>query len=237
MTKLTDLQNEFIDGVYDEGRLDVLRLIKDGKVPKEELLDIYRNNLYATLTNSLRITYPKVYQFIGEREFKESCREFVRQNRSCGGNLDDYGEGFVDFLAKKEDQFLSDLAKLEWLKHKSYSVRDTPLIGIENLQELSQEKLFDVKFKLHPSCFLLDSSYNLLGKKRQTQPQKRQNYFLVYRQNFEVRAERIPKGEYNFLRGVEENLGLYQIYEKYEINIHTCLQKYLANGALSEFLV
>src|SRR3989338_2941344 len=198
MTKLSALQNKFIDGVYDGSKLDVLKSIKDGKAPKEELFDIYRNNLYATLTDSLRITYPKIYQFTGEKKFKNLCKEFIKQNRSYSGNLDDYGVNFADFFA---------------------------------------EKLFDVKFKLHPSCFLIDSGYNLLSKKKQSKPQKKQNYFVIYRHDIEVKAERISKGEFNFLSGVKENLSLYQIYEKYKINIQTCLQKYLANSVLSSFSV
>ena len=45
------------------------------------------------------------------------------------------------------------------------------------------------------------------------------------------------KDEFNFLSGVQENLSLYQIYEKYEINIQAVLQKYLANSVLSYFSV
>src|SRR3989338_1263453 len=237
MTKLSALQNKFIDGVYDGSKLDVLKSIKDGKAPKEELFDIYRNNLYATLTDSLRITYPKIYQFTGEKKFKNLCKEFIKQNRSYSGNLDDYGVNFADFFAEKKDKFLQEIAGFEWLQHKSYLAQDVQLINIEALQNLSAEKLFDVKFKLHPSCFLIDSGYNLLSKKKQSKPQKKQNYFVIYRHDIEVKAERISKGEFNFLSGVKENLSLYQIYEKYKINIQTCLQKYLANSVLSSFSV
>lgn len=236
MTKLTALQNKFIDGVYDETKLDVLRLIKNGKAPKEELLDIYRNNLYTTLTNALRITYPKIYQFVGEKKFKEFCKEFIRRNRSYSGNLDDYGESFANFFTGVDKQFLRELSRLEWRKHKVYLAKDALPLNIKVLQNLPEEQLFDVKFKLHPSCFLIESSYNLLSKKKPIQPKKRQNYFLIYRCDFEVKVEKIPKAEFNFLNKVKENLSLYQIYEKYKIDVQTCLQKYLSNGVLSEFL-
>lgn len=237
MKTLKEIQNKFIDGAYGEGKLAVLLSIKDGKAPKEELLDIYRNNLYATLTNALRLTYPKIHQLVGEKKFKKFCHEFIKQNRSYSGNLDEYGENFSDFFVKKADGFLSELARFEWFKHKSYLAKDMPIFNIEELQKLSQEKLFDVKFKLHPSCFLIDSSYNLLGKKKQNQPNKRLNYFVIYRHDFEVKTEKISKSEFSFLSGVKENLSLYQIYEKHEINIQAVLQKYLANSVLSDFSV
>ncbi len=237
MKVLEKIQNKFIDGVYDESATNVLFSIKNGKAPKQELLDIYRNNLYATLINALKITYPKIHHFSKEKNFKKLCQEFIKQNHSYSGNLDDYGENFADFLTKKEDYFLSDLAKLEWLSHRSYLAKDVPVISVEELQKLPPEKLFDVKFKLHPSCFLIISSYNLLGKKKQINPLKRQNYFVIYRHDFEVKAEKISQDEFNFLSGVQENLSLYQIYEKYEINIQAVLQKYLANSVLSYFSV
>ncbi len=236
MKTLKEIQNKFIDGTYDERNLAVLSSIKNGKAPKQELLDIYRNNLYATLINALKITYPKIHHFLKEKNFKKFCQEFIKQNHSYSGNLDDYGENFAEFFAKT-DAFLSDLAKLEWLSHRSYLAKDVPPINIEELQKLPPEKLFDVRFKLHPSCFLISSNYNLLGKKKQINPLKRQNYFVIYRHDFEVKAEKISKDEFNFLSGIKENLSLYQIYEKYEINIQAVLQKYLANSVLSDFSV
>ena len=239
MKSLEILQNKFIDGVYDDTRLEVLELIASSKIPKEELLDIYRNNLYSTLTNTLIITYPKIYQLVGAIKFKEFCQEFIKLNRSGSGNLDDYGDGFANFFTEKEDGFLSDLAKLEWFKHRSYLAKDVPSLKIEELQQLSEEEIFDVKFKLHPSCFLFGSNYNLLGKTRQKQLKKkvikRQVYFVIYRKSFVVEVKKISKGEFNFLKGAEDNFSLYQIYEKYKINTRLCLSKYLTNGVLYEF--
>lgn len=188
------------------------------------------------MINALKITYPKIYHFLKEKNFKEFCQEFIKQNHSYSGNLDNYGENFAEFFAKKEDCFLSDLAKLEWLSHRSYLAKDVPAINIEELQKLPSEKLFDVKFKLHPSCFLIGSNYNLLGKKKRINPLKKQNYFVIYRHDFEVEAEKISKNEFNFLSGIKENLSLYQIYEKYKINIQSVLQKYLANSVVCEFV-
>lgn len=233
--KLARLQNQFIDAIYNQ-KPEILALIKNGKAPKEELLDIYQNNLYSTLTNALRITYARVYQFVGEKNFKKFCQEFIKENRSRSGNLDDYGQNFADFLARKNENFLSDLAKLEWFKQQSYLAKDLPEFDLEELQKLPTEKLFDVKFQLHSSCFLLGSNYNLLGQKKQIKPLKKPNYFVIYRHNFEVKAEKISGAEFNFLNGIKENLSLYQIYEKHQINIQLCLQKYLSNGVIASFL-
>lgn len=235
MSKLATLQNQFIDSLYKKEKPELLDQIKNGKASKLELLNIYRNNLYVTLINALKITYPRIYQFVGENYFRKLCREFIGNNRSNSGNLDDYGEDFADFLLQKNDFFLSDLAKLEWLKHRSYLAENAAVLDIASLQKLPTKRLFEVKFKLHSSCFLLSSNYNLLRKTRPTKEGKKRNYFLVYRQNLYVKTIKILREEYDFLRGIEENLSLYQIYEKHEINIQNCLQKYLGNGSISQF--
>ena len=235
MIKIQDLQNKFVDGVYDKKKSAILKSIKNGKAPKEKLLDIYRNNLYGALTNALKITYPTICDFLKEDKFTEFCQEFIKENRSKSGNLDDYGEVFADFLTTKKEYFLSDLCRLEWLKHRSYLALDVENIDIEKLQNLDQEKLFDGKFDINPSCFLLASNYNIFSKRIQKQPLKRSAYFMVYRYDFEIFAEKISKEEFSFLNGVKNNLSLYEIYEKYKINIHKSLQKYLSNGVLSDF--
>lgn len=200
--KLIELQNKFIDTIYEKSKPEVVAQIKDGKLSKEELIGIYRNNLYGTLKNSLKITYPETHKKIGEKKFSKKCENFIRKNRSRSGNLDDYGEGFAN--------------EIEWLGQKSYLAREVKPIDVEKLKKLSAEKLFDLKFKLHPSCFLHKN-------------------FVIYRQNLEIKTEKISRSEMNFLKGIKENLSLYEIYEKHNINIQNCLQKYLSNSVLSSF--
>ena len=237
MSNLQTLQNQFINTLYHQDDSLVLASIKDGKASKLELMAIYRNNLFANLANAVSITYPRVYRLMGKRQFDKMSQEFIENNRSHSGNLDNYGEEFAEFLKQKEHLFLSDLACLEWLEHQSYLAKDAKLLDIALLQKLPPEKLFDIKFKIHPACFMYRSNYNLLGNRKQIHPLKKQVNFVVYRDGFDIEVEKISKDEFNFLDGVKEELSLYQIYEKYEIDVQACLQKYLANGILSEFLV
>lgn len=237
MKKLSILQNQFIDGIYEKENTSLLFSIKDGKAPKTELIDIYRNNLYCNLHNVLRITYPKIYQYLGEEKFKKHAHEFIKQHRSQSGNLDEYGGNFANFFTKKNNQFLHDLAKMQWLEQLSYLAADAPTIVIEELQKMNPEKLFDVKFKLHPSCFLLQSSFNLLAKQKLDQIRKRENYFVIFRHDGEVKTRKIRKDEFAFLSGVSLNKKLFEIFEDHQIDVQFCLTKYLQNGVLSEFSV
>lgn len=204
--KLKKLQNNFVNALYGESSEELLLSIKKGKLLKEESLDIYRNNLRETLINALRITYSEIHKNLGAKKFQKLCDEFIKKNRSRSSNLDDYGPEFNSGFC----------GEVERLKHHSYLARDAKPLNLKKLKKLPPEKLFEVKFKLHPACFLHKN-------------------LIIYRQDLEVRTEKISRAEMNFLRGVQENFSLYEIYEKHKINIRTCLQKYLANGVLSKF--
>lgn len=233
---LLKLQNEFVEALYNKKSVAVLKSIKaDDQIPKEELIDIYRDGIYANLINALRLTYPRVYDFLKEKKFNEISRSFMKKYRSKSGNLDDYGGEFSEFLAKKEEFFLSKVAGLEWLSHQSYMANDAKLFDLPALQKLSAEELSDVKFDLHPAVFLTISKYNLTSDRRQNKPNKKDLYFVIYRNNLEVDGLKIPESEFNFLTGVKNGLTFYEIYEKYEIDIQFCLQKYIANQVICRF--
>lgn len=234
MKTLQESQSKFIESIYGKPKAEILQSIKSGKAPKKELLDIYRNNLYCSLTSALEITYPKVFELSGNNKFKEFCQEFIKANKSNSGNLDDYGANFAKFLKGKGELLFHDLAISEWLMHQSYLAQDSDPVNIKSLQKLNPEKLFDVKFELNPSCFLLESNYNLLNKNK-GKKLKKPVYFAIYRHNLDVEIEKISKEDFVFLSGVKSNLTLYEIYEKYEIDIQSPLQKYLTNSVLINF--
>lgn len=235
--KLADLQNKFIDALYLGEDSHLYGEIVDGKVAKDKLFNIYRQNLFLGLINVLRITYPKIYQILGEQEFSRLSREYIANTRSESANLDNYGESFSIFLEKKDEGFLSDLARLSWFEQESFLTKDTKKIDIEALQSLTEEQLSRVRFVLNPNCRLFSSYYNLLIRGRRGPRNKNQNFFEVFCFADEVYVNKVSKSEYIFLSEMQNGLGLYDIYEKHHINIQNFLPKYIANGVLSDFFL
>ncbi len=235
MSKLLKVQDQFVDAIYDENSKDALKFIKSDNIAKEKLVEIYREGVYETLFNCLRLTYPRVFDFLGENKFREFCYEFIAKNRSKSGNLDKYGEEFSDFLAKKGENFLANLAKLEWCHQLTFLAENSDFLDLEKLQSLSEEEICDVKFDLSPSFYVFESNYNLFAKRKQSKEAKRTNYFIVYRFDLEIREEKISKSEFNFLNGVKDGFSFYEICEKYNLQIGPILQKFVANKVLSGF--
>ncbi len=233
--KLTKIQNQFVEAIYNEKDAAILREIKTDGIPKEQLLEIYRDGVYATLLNVLKLTYPKVYGFLSEKKFKDLACEFTSKNRSKSGNLDEYGEEFGDFLLAKNEDFLAELAKMEWQIQASYLAGDGGVFDLPALQKLAPEELCEVRFELHPAVFIETSHYNLLSKRKLTKKNKNPVYFVIYRHENEVEVEKIPKSEFNFLTGAKKGLTFYEICDKYEVDIQFCLQKYISNNVLTGF--
>lgn len=234
MKKLNELQNIFIDDLY-ENKKNSFCFIKDRKAKKESLIGIYQNNLFGTLVEALKITYKKTLENLGENDFKDIATEFAKKHRSKSGNLDNYGAEFPNFLKNnlENGDFLHDLARIDWLRQESYLAEDEDNFDIAALQKLDQEKLADVKFELSASCFLLKSDYDLFNEK----VRKKTSYYVIFRQFMNVFDEKIDEEEYNFLLGVKKNLTLFEIYEKYACDIEKNLQKYVGNQVLKSFAI
>jgi len=237
--ELSKLQEKFIGAIYDKTNIDVLGEIKSRGIPKEELIGVYRNNLTHNLVNSLKLTFENVFMYLKEDRFLELATEFVFKNPSKSNNLDDYGDSFGEFLLNTEGEFIAGVAKIDWLRQKSYLAKNDSEFDLESLQKVGPQELFDLKFVLSGSVFLLESDYNLLGARRQSSKMKRKGYFLVVRSKisgiFEVETLRIEPQEYQFLKGIIAELTLYEIYEKYEVDIQSILQKFLSNGVIVSF--
>lgn len=226
---LQKLQDNFIDYLYDNKKDNVLNLVKGGKIKKEKIFQIYRNNLFQTLKNSLKITFPFIYRYLGEENFCKISYEFISKNPSKSSNLDNYGQNFCH----DKSEFLRDLSKFEWFQHLSYLKEDSESISQEDLYKIPPEKLFNLKFQLNPSVFLMQSYYNFFLKKNSDQKKKRIINYLIYRQNNHVKFEKISKLDYIFLIEIKNSLSLFEIYNKYEVDVGNFLAKYVNNEIIN----
>src|SRR5262249_29130236 len=85
----------------------------------EAQIAVYRNNLFASLTDVLLNTFPVVCRLVDERFFPYAAHEFIRRHPPARPCFAEYGAQFPDFLAAfppcRELSSLADVARLEWL--------------------------------------------------------------------------------------------------------------------------
>jgi len=100
MPALRELQAEFRQALLGGDAAALGRLIRDDGLPADARLDIYRNNVFVSLKQVLKDTFPVVCRLVDERFFVYATDEFIRVNPPEQACLFAYGGGFTDFLAE-----------------------------------------------------------------------------------------------------------------------------------------
>jgi Putative DNA-binding domain len=97
--------------------------IHEDGLPVEVRLDIYRNNIFTSLIDVLLGHFPAVCRVVDARFFQYAADAFIRAHPPREAVLSTYGAEFADFLAGfppcRDLPYLPDLARLEWLLHRS----------------------------------------------------------------------------------------------------------------------
>ena len=227
MTNLKKTQQQFLNYLYNTQDNLILKNLKTGKTNKEILFSIYRNNKISNLTQSLEITFPKLLKFLGNKKFSSLAQDFIKTYPSKTNSLNDSGQFLSKYLANKNQLFLADIAKVEWLLHQSYLAENDFVLDTDELNNIIQKYAGNIVFKLHPHCFLMQSFFNLHAKYKLSKPNQRCNFYLIIRQNLHASFIKIPKTEFNFLSAISKGNSLIEMHNKKIFNIDKYLAKHL----------
>ena len=95
-------------------------------LPAARRLQIYRNNLFESLTSALEAVFPVVARLVGERFFRQLARGFIGAHPSRSGNLHEFGCNLPAYLASMPSglTYLADVAALEWACHEVWHEAD-----------------------------------------------------------------------------------------------------------------
>jgi hypothetical protein len=103
--------------------------IHEDGLPVEVRLDIYRNNIFTSLSDLLIGHFPVVCRVVDTRFFQYAADAFIRAHPPRQAVLSAYGAEFAAFLAEfppcQSLPYLPDLARLEWLLHRSARLRES----------------------------------------------------------------------------------------------------------------
>ncbi len=145
-----------------------------------DLIKIYHNQYFTTLTQTLGNSYSCVKRLVGEDFFNMLAKHFVETYPSKTGSIIDYGSEFSTFIANNSRckilPYLADVASFERLYERCYFSIDSeffmvspyPIVKIWQLNENSET---------------LDLSVG-------------GDYLKIYKQGAEVVVEKISKQQY-----------------------------------------
>ncbi|HEY5682488.1 MAG TPA: DNA-binding domain-containing protein [Sulfuricaulis sp.] len=174
MPSLLELQREFSEGILHSAGPEFLQKVRPGRFAPERHFQIYRNNVFESLTSALKAVYPVTGRLVGEGFFRYAAASYIPLHRPESGNLHDFGEHFASFLAgfppARELSYLPDVARLEWAMQESFHAGFGQPLALATLSSIPEREYGNLRFRLQPSARLLASSYPILRIWQVNQP-------------------------------------------------------------------
>jgi len=161
MPTLRELQRAMRAGIVEHESAALAGAFSDGV--GLDRLDIYRNTIFFGLTRALRLAFPAVDRLVGAEFFDGAADVFIRQHLPRAAYLDQYGDGFPEFLQHFEPAaslpYLGDVAELEWAVNCALHALDVKPLELNELAKIGSEEPGVVSFRPHPSVGLIRAEY------------------------------------------------------------------------------
>lgn len=161
-----DLQTAFLRALLeqnDQALQSLLPEIVAGELTADERLAVYRNNVFASLTEVLKETFPVVCRLVDNRFFGYAAHQFIAAHPPQRPALIEYGGAFPDFLANfppcRELAYLPDIARFEWLMNAAAHAPDATVVSPDSVPPIAPEDAAHVRFALNPSYGYLESKF------------------------------------------------------------------------------
>ena len=255
MTALHDLQSEFAAALRDPGRGIPVDVTSHTARHPTRRFNVYRNNVFASLTDLLQAYFPVVARLVGEEFFRAMAHDFIVRDPPRSPILSRFGARFPPFIQKfpaaQDLPYLADVARLEWLQQRAYHAQDRVPINPRKLASVPAEQLPDVAFELHPAAGLLVSRFPVVSiwqtntmdsEVRPISLDKGGEAALVVRPQLDVEVMPLPIGADTFValimmdRTVSEAATASRLADR-EFNLRQSLALLIGSGAIADFEV
>ncbi len=163
---LAETQHRFADHLLHR-ETDLSALNVSGPFAPEQLLQLYRNNFYISLTEYLQACYPVALALVGEEFFAQLAKAFIRLQPLEEASLERYGSRFPAFVAACEQArqvpYLADIVQLEWLLETAKACTDQAPFPFEALSRLTPEQQSLLAFDLADGIGLIESDFPIFS--------------------------------------------------------------------------
>ena len=143
-------------------------IAKDIVDPTQDKVDtrlaIYRDSYYLLLVNILQKDFPLLEKLLGEEQFEVLALAYINAYPSQYCSIKDFGArlpGFLQTTAPYNKQLhLGELAELIRQLDNTLVAADAPVLTVQDLAIISQDKWGELQLIPHPSVKLLTQHYN-----------------------------------------------------------------------------
>lgn len=225
MNSATEFQRDFAWAVLNaEAGVPAPLVGKSGRAQSSKSVTrrfgVYRNNVYASLSEALASRFPVTVGLVGEEFFQAMARVYVGCEPPRSAVLLRYGASFADFVAQFSPAgsvpYLADVARLEWAWHAAYHSADAAPMTLAELTEAAPSTE-DATLSLHPSLAVVRASFPVVtiwqaaGREDEDKvvrlPVGAEDA-LVVRPKLEVEVRHLPEGGAVFVLALKDGASL-----------------------------
>ena len=226
MAVSSDLQADFARAVLD-AKADVpTPLVRKTAGTPLRRFGVYRNNVYASLIDTLAARFPVTARLVGEDFFRAMARVYVETAPPRSAVLLRYGAGLSEFIGgfrlAAPVPYLADVARLERAWHAAYHAADAVPLSLEALAEAVSDP-GSATLTLHPSLRVMRSPYpvitiwQLAVREDEDEPARlpvEGEDALIVRPKLDVEVRRLPEGGAVFILALKGGATLECAAEK-----------------------
>ena len=166
MLRLAERQRDFAAALLDPERPVPPGLVGPDGGPSLKRFSVYRNNVVAGLTETLKDAFPAVHRLVGTDFFHAMARVYVAVEPPRSPIMLDYGAGFPDFIENFEPAatlpYLADVARIERAWTEAYHAPEAAPLELGAFAAIHPEQLPMIRLKLHPSVRFVRSRFPVL---------------------------------------------------------------------------
>lgn len=222
-----------------------------------ERIRIYRGNLQAIWSNSLRNAYPVIDRLVGSHFFDQLAILYGQQFPSLTGDLNQFGQHFPEFLEQepsvKAFPYFASVAQLEWLVHQAYYCADAEILCLANFLNTCGQSASEFGLRFHPAASLfrandaavqiylahMDGSIDMSEVQLQI-TMEQISFALISRAEWEVEVLTLTHAEFVALSSLSQGSMLEAALDAAlaidaKFDIAAALSKWFSAGAFSSF--
>jgi hypothetical protein len=172
MSEFSKFQKIFCELIQGEGDSSQLadQITPVGKLSSEKVLQVYREDFFARLTEALGSTFETTWEVLGDEDFLRLCNLYIRNNPSQFYSLGSYGREFWSLIEEEglnvEIPFSSELAQFEWAFWETFHcINPDKRLNLDELNHLLANEL-EITFSDEVQLFKFENSIAHLWKCR-----------------------------------------------------------------------
>lgn len=185
--------------------------------------NVYRNNVMHSLIEAMQQGFPSLENLLGKTRFIALAKAYIRLYPPKDPLMMFYGDNFAEFIASYEPlntiHYLSDIAKLDYLKRRAYFAKDAYPLEPNWFSAFEMDKITAFTYTLLPAFYVVRSDFPIWDILQRVQGLKDHSIsphgqeVLIFRPYDEVKLMHAPTGFSAFISLITKNHTIEQAAE------------------------